>query len=228
MATAEKQYECIENLWAGGPVEKFNLLMDHQWNPAYDVWVNIDILEVYDIFLPEDPAEWIPCKSIYENDETVLPDVDPGPVWEVLGFDSGSLKLAGSKLELEAVPDTTSELLVGRDVDGAMMLGALHLHGGAVRVSGITFDRWRIGTLRAVSVHEYAEGSLVVPAGSLTFVGAVVLDGEAVSMSASNATALILREIPRGWTVDPFSLMYTSQTGDAWTLETSELRFELR
>lgn len=227
LATAEKQYECIESLWAGGPVESFNLIIDHQWNPAYDVWVNIDILEVYDIWLPEDPADWIPCTSIYENDETVLPDVDPGPAWDVYGFDAGSLKLSGSQLEIKAIPDATSELLVGRDVDGEMMVGALHLHGGALSVSGITFERWRIGTLRAVSAHALADGSLAVPAGSLTFVGAVVLDGEAISVAASNTTALVLRESAQGWTLDPFSLMYTLQTGDVWALETSRLLFEL-
>lgn len=57
---------------------------------------------------------------------------------------------------------------------------------------------------------------------------AVVVDGDTFSVSATNATALNLRETTAGWTIQPFSLVYNGIDRDVWTLGTTTLDFNLR
>jgi hypothetical protein len=227
LATADEQYECIDNLWSGGPTDPFNVINDHSWNLAYDVWVNIDILEVYDLFLPEDPADWLTCTSVFDNDDTVIPDVGSnGPHLDSLTLDSGSMQLSGTGIDATLALASSSELVIGSDFQG-LMLGTLQLHGGMTRLAGASVERWRIATLRAVPLQELEDGSFVVPAGGVTFIGSAVYDGETLS-TASNGTPLVLRPDGAGWAVNPFTLRYTPSAGDAYTLDISELRFGSR
>lgn len=228
LATSESQYECIETLWGGGPTEYFNFITDRHWNPAYDVWVNIDSLEVIEVSLPEDPDDWLTCKSIFENDETIIPDIEPGPVWDTLEFDAGALQLSGTDFQVTLAPDGTSEVLLGHGPNGAMLLGALQLYGGPVAVEGVEIERWRIGSFRAYELLAAHDGTFSVPAGTLYLVAAAVVEGDTLSVSATNATPVVLRKTEVGWVLEALSLVYTLDNGDAWTLDSSALDFDLR
>ncbi len=228
LSSGERQYECINAFWVEGPVDFFNVITDRHWNPAYDVWINLDFLEILDVSLPEDPSEWLTCKSIFENDDTVIPDIHPGPVWSTLGLKSGSLDLSGDAILATLVPDESSELLIGRDSSGVALLGALQLHGGPTRVEGVEIERWGIRSLRSVAMVDGGDGSVSIPAGALSLVAAVVVDGDTLSMPATNHRPMVLRENPDGWAIDGFSVVYTQDNGDAWTLDSSTLVFDLR
>ncbi len=229
LGSGDGQYACIDTLFNGGPAEDtFNIIQNTTWNPAYDVWITIDSLEIVEVALPEEPSEWQTCKSIFENDHTVIPDIHPGPVWDVLGFDAGALALSAAELDLKLVPDDSSELLLGEDSDGSLVLGTLQLQGGPLIVEGVEIDRWRIGSFRMQTVLEARDGSFWIPAGALSLVVAVVADGDTRSLATTNASTIVLRETVDGWAIEPFSLVYTLDDGDAWTLDTTELDFSLR
>lgn len=225
LSTASGQADCLTTLWSGGPAEgDYTVMYERSWNPAYNLWVTIDTLEAYDVYLPEDPGDWITCKSIFENDGTVMPDMSHDPVWQNLGLDAGSLELVESDLVISAVADG-GELLLGRDGVGKPLVGALQVAGGQLRVDGVLVDQWRLATLREVVATEQRDGALVVAAGSLTFVGAVVMLGDTITVPVRNATDIVLRPTEGGWSVEPFKLVYTAANGDAWTLRTSMLEF---
>lgn len=224
LSTSEKQYECIDSLWADGPTDPYYYaITSHSWNAIADVWVKVVVAEINDLYLPEDPAEWVTCESIFENDDTVLPDTG-GPVLDTLLLDSGSLSVSGLDLQLALTPEPTSALVIGSDA----RLGALQLHGAAARLAGLTVERWRLGSLRSVPMKQRDDGALVVSAGALAMIGALVVDGETITTMAYNSTELVLWTHGRGWQIEPFTVVYTSATGDAWTLQTSELQFVAR
>jgi hypothetical protein len=226
LATGEKQFECIAQLWGAGPADPYYYaITDHSWNAIANVWVNIVVAEVNDLYLPEDPEEWISCASIFENDDTVLPDAGPdGAVLDALQLDSGSIDVSAFDSTGWLAPEPSSVLVVGEGDQGPLF-GLLALDGGATRLGGVPVERWRVTTLRAVPMHERTDGALTVPAGALSFIGALVVDGDTLTTIAHNVTELVLWPSPKGWQIEPFTAVYTSDAGDAWTLQTSELRF---
>lgn len=229
IASADGQFDCIDTLFGAGPAEdQLNLLFDRSWNLGYDVWLNVNVLEILEISLPEDDGEWMTCTSTFENDETVLPDMSHGPVWDELGLDSGALALSGLELQFKSPADPTSALILGEAVDGSLMLGALQLRGGPLRVEGLVVERWRLGSLHDVTPVQASDGSWIVRAGMMRFVGAAIVDGETYTLPARNASDLVLRATDSGWMIDPFTVQYTADTGDVWTLESSALDFSQR
>lgn len=230
LATSAKQNECLTELWGTGPgPDDVSRLFDHQWKLGYDIWLNIDVLEILEVTLPEDEADWLECRSVFENDDTIMPNIPQGPIWDNLQLAAGALKAEGDDLELKAVPDSGSEILLGWDTTGSPILGALQLHGSDLRIDGFSVvDRWRLSTLRATVGEEGADGTLHFAPHTVTFIAAAVVDDDVVTVPVSNGQELVLVPSKGGWVLDPFTLVYTQATGDVWTLHSSPLTFSGR
>ncbi|MCA9684254.1 MAG: hypothetical protein KC457_18810 [Myxococcales bacterium] len=219
IATGEGQGECLSALYGTGP-EDLNVITGNKWNPVYDLWLSVDFLEILEVALPEDPNEWIECRSIFENDDSVMPDRDPGAKWKsyLASVPGGALQLRGadSLLEPESLPEASASLVLALDDKGLPMVGDLHLDIGAMSLAGVPVERAGFGLLQQATTWPRGDGSFAVEQPAL--LGAVVLDGDTVTTQLEPNSELVLRPIPNGWRLEAFSLAYVDGEGEVWTL----------
>ncbi|MCA9687430.1 MAG: hypothetical protein KC457_35035, partial [Myxococcales bacterium] len=190
----EGQSECLTALYGAGP-EDLNVITGNKWNPIYDIWLNVEFLEILEVALPEDHSEWIDCRSIYENDDSIVPDRDPGAQWKnyLAGVPAGALQLrsADSVLEPDSLPDASASLVLALDDKGLPMIGDLHVDLGAMSLAGVPVERAGFGLLHQVGTWPRGDGSFAVEQPAL--LGAVVLGTDTVTTRLKPNSELVLR-----------------------------------
>lgn len=176
------------------------------------------------------------CESADDNDGVVFFQVDPKPGARRLTLASGSATLYGPRFDVMGVAElgsaatgcaaercSTLALAVDRYA-GAASLEDLRMRlAGTTEVgvpgAGICVDDFsvRLWDAAPATVDE-AGTTATIPPGGAWFVVSAASGGSRSMITATNETAIMLREQPGGWTSSAFAIARRLPVGERWSL----------
>lgn len=198
--------------------------------------VTISVVDAqYDGVHPIDGAP-ASCESADDNDHVVFSQVDPEPGATHLTLASGRATLYGPRFDAMGIAElgslatgcaaercSTLALAMDRTVGMASLEDLrLRLAGTAevgVPGAGIRIDDFsvRLWDATPATLDEAGTTATVPPGGAWFVVSAASGDSRSM-ITATNETAIVLREEPGGWTSAAFSIARRLPDGDRWSL----------
>jgi hypothetical protein len=184
------------------------------------------------------------CESADDNDHVVFFQVDPRPSARHLTLASGDAMLHGPSFDVMGIAELGS-LATGCAAERCSMLALgvdryaraasledlrLRLAGTAevgVSGAGIRVDDFSVRLWDATPATVDEAGTTVtVPPGGAWFVVSAASGASRSTITASNETAIVLREERGGWTSSAFSIARRLPDGDRWSLVVQPARWK--
>lgn len=231
---SDVQGSCVLSLYEED--DPGHLIQNRSWqiidNADADYTISVGLLEILEWDYPDNPNDVAECSSIYDNDDSVIPLVEQlaGYV-EGYTIASGNGQLTNDDDVAQAMdPDLGSVLSTVVDPgSGELELRNLVLKGGGativVKSMPYVVDRWSLRLVTPVVTPPFG-GMHTFRPGSMTLVANVFADGDAISLTGTNAGTVSVFAGPRGWVIRGLEVEY-DDNGTLWTYsQTSDLEFD--